>query len=95
MRNVCVLTHKCDLSSADMKPRCSEYSKGLQYGSTTYEGVSKSFRTESIRKYTLTSGITRCCHLPSLCNGSSVSATAATDFLESLGGRSAIVPEFQ
>jgi hypothetical protein len=28
-----------------------------------YEGVSKSFRTESITKYTLTFGITRCCHL--------------------------------
>jgi hypothetical protein len=69
-----------------------------------YEGVSKSFRTESITKYTLTFGITRCCPLksipfPSLCNGSSVSATAGstagTDFLESRIGRSAIVPEFQ
>jgi hypothetical protein len=69
-----------------------------------YEGVSKSSRTESIKKYTLTFGITRCCplqsiYLPSLCKGSSVSATArsiaGTDFLESRVGRSAIVPEFQ
>jgi hypothetical protein len=29
----------------------------------TYESVSKSFRTESIMKYTLTFGITRCCPL--------------------------------
>jgi hypothetical protein len=62
-------------------------------------GVSKNFRTESIRKYTLTFGITRCCPLPSLCNGSSVSATAGsiagTDFLESRVRRSATVPKFQ
>jgi hypothetical protein len=30
---------------------------------TMYEGVSKRFRTESITKYTLTFGITRCCPL--------------------------------
>jgi hypothetical protein len=30
------------------------------------EGISKSFRTESITKYTLTFGITRCCHLQSV-----------------------------
>jgi hypothetical protein len=68
------------------------------------EAVSKSFRTKSIRKYTLTFGITRCCSLqsvplPSLCNGFSVSATAGstavTDFLESRVGRSVIVPKFQ
>jgi hypothetical protein len=70
----------------------------------THDGVSKSFRTESITKYTLTFDITRCCPLqstpvPSLCNGSSVSATAGstagTDFLESRVGRLAIVPAFQ
>jgi hypothetical protein len=57
-----------------------------------YEGVSKSFRTESRMKCTLKFGITRCCpfqstHLPSSCKWSSVSATAGstggTDFLES------------
>jgi hypothetical protein len=31
-----------------------------------YEGVTKSFRTESITKYTLTLGITRCCLLQSI-----------------------------
>jgi len=31
--------------------------------SATYEGISKSFRTESIMKYKLTFGITRCCPL--------------------------------
>jgi hypothetical protein len=29
----------------------------------THEGVAKSFRTESVRKYTLNFGITRCCPL--------------------------------
>jgi hypothetical protein len=69
-----------------------------------YEGVSKSFRNESIMKYTLTFGITHCCPLQSipllsLCKGSSISATAGstvgTDFLESRVGQSVIVPEFQ
>jgi hypothetical protein len=65
-----------------------------------YEGVSRSFRTESITKYTLNFGITRCCPLqsvplPSSCNGSSVSATAGSDFLESRVRRSVNVPEFQ
>jgi hypothetical protein len=52
-------------------------------------------------KYTLNLGITslQSIPLPSLRNGSSVSATpgstARTDFLESRVGRSAIVPEFQ
>jgi len=68
-----------------------------------YEGVSKSFRTESITNYTLTLGIIRCCSLhsiplSSLCE-SGVSATAestaGTDFFESRIGRSPIVPEFQ
>jgi len=67
-------------------------------------GCNQKFPTESITKYTPTFGITRCfphqsIPLPSLCNGSSVSATAGstagTDFLESRVGRSAIVPEFQ
>jgi hypothetical protein len=65
-----------------------------------YEGVSKSFRTESITKYTLTFGITHCCPLqsiplPSLWTGSRVSTTAGTDFLELRVGRPASVPEFQ
>jgi hypothetical protein len=31
-----------------------------------YVGVSKSFPTESVKKYTFTFGITRCCHLHSV-----------------------------
>jgi hypothetical protein len=67
-------------------------------------GCIQNFPDLVIRKYTLNFGITCCCPLqniplPSLCNGSSVSATAGstsgTDFLESLIGRSTIVPEFQ
>jgi hypothetical protein len=69
-----------------------------------YEDVFKSFRTESITKYRLIFGITRCCPLqsfplPSLCNGSSLSAiagsTVGTEFFESRVGRPAIIPEFQ
>jgi hypothetical protein len=69
-----------------------------------YEGVSKSSRSESIMKYTLTFGITRCSPLqniplPSLCNGSRVSTTAGStagnDFLESRVEQSTIVPVFQ
>jgi hypothetical protein len=67
-------------------------------------GVFKSFRSESITKYTLTFGLlvavpfkvfpfrvyaTGLAFLPLL------EATAGTDFLESRVGRSAIVPEFQ
>jgi hypothetical protein len=73
-------------------------------GCSYYDCVSKSFWTESIMKYALTFGITHCCPiqsipLPSLCNGTSVSATAGntaeTDFLESRVRRSASVPEFR
>jgi hypothetical protein len=60
-----------------------------------YEGVSKTFQTESITKYTPIFGITHCCPLPSLCNGSSTYAMAGTDFLESRVGQSVTAPEFQ
>jgi hypothetical protein len=34
-----------------------------KYNPMLYESISKSFRTESITKYTLTFGVTCCCHL--------------------------------
>jgi hypothetical protein len=70
-----------------------------------YEGVSRSFWTESIMKYLISFVIACCfCHLQisplqSLCNESSISATtvraAGTYILESHVGQSAVFPECQ
>jgi hypothetical protein len=85
--------------------QCWCMSSGFQHVKMeAYEGASKSSQTESIIKYMLTFVTGGCCHLqhsplPSLCNMSSISVTAAsktrTDILESHVRRSEIVPEFQ